>query len=51
MKRPQVVITLVLLGKNLEHGAKGRASEAIRSLLFTPRTATIVRERLRRQFP
>ncbi|HAI86878.1 MAG TPA: heavy metal translocating P-type ATPase, partial [Firmicutes bacterium] len=27
-----VVITLVLLGKNLERGAKGRASEAIRKL-------------------
>ena len=38
-----VVITLVLLGKNLEHGAKGRASEAIRKLAsLTPRTATIV---------
>ncbi len=39
-----VVITLVLLGKNLEHGAKGRASEAIRKLVsLTPRTATIMR--------
>jgi Cu+-exporting ATPase len=39
-----VVITLVLLGKNLEHGAKGRASEAIRKLAsLTPRTATIMR--------
>ena len=38
-----VVITLVLLGKNLEHGAKGRASEAIRKLAsLTPRTATVM---------
>lgn len=39
-----VVITLVLLGKNLERGAKGRASEAIRKLAsLTPRTATVMR--------
>ncbi len=39
-----VVITLVLLGKNLERGAKGRAGEAIRKLAsLTPRTATVMR--------
>lgn len=39
-----VVITLVLLGKNLERGAKGRASEAIRKLAsLTPRTAMVMR--------
>ncbi|MGB4338500.1 MAG: heavy metal translocating P-type ATPase [Bacillota bacterium] len=40
-----VVITLVLLGKNLEHLAKGRASEAIRKLAaLTPKTAMVVRD-------
>ena len=47
-----VVITLVLLGKNLEHGAKGRASEAIRKLAsLTPRTATIVRGEIEETVP
>ena len=39
-----VVITLVMLGKMLEAGSKGRTSEAIRRLLrLRPRTATIRR--------
>ena len=39
-----VVITLVLLGKNLEHTAKGRASDAIRKLAaLTPKSALLIR--------
>ncbi len=40
-----VVVTLILLGKYLEAVAKGRTSEAIRSLMaLRPQTARVVRE-------
>ena len=40
-----VLITLVLLGKLLENSAKGRTSEAIRSLMnVAPKTAIVVRD-------
>lgn len=39
-----VIITLVLLGKYLEHAAKGRASDAIKKLLqLAPKTARVKR--------
>ncbi|NWG16937.1 MAG: copper-translocating P-type ATPase [Chloroflexi bacterium] len=39
-----VIITLITLGKLLEARAKGRASEAIKSLIgLTPKTATLLR--------
>ncbi len=40
-----MIITLILLGRNLEAGAKGRASEAIRRLMkLEPKTARVVRD-------
>jgi Cu+-exporting ATPase len=40
-----VLITLVLMGKLLENAAKGRASEAIRTLMsVAPKTALVVRD-------
>ena len=39
------IITLILLGRNLEATAKGRAADAIRSLLdLQPKTALVVRD-------
>ncbi|MEA4884763.1 MAG: heavy metal translocating P-type ATPase [Clostridia bacterium] len=47
-----VVITLVLLGKNLEYAAKGRTSEAIRKLMaLSPKVATLITPDGERQVP
>lgn len=47
-----VVITLVLLGKNLEYRAKGRTSEAIRKLIaLSPKTASVLRPDGEAQIP
>jgi Cu+-exporting ATPase len=46
------VITLVVLGRWLEAGARGRTSEAIRRLVsLAPRTARVVREGVERDVP
>ncbi len=40
-----MIITLILLGRNLEAGAKGRASEAIRRLMkLQPNVARVIRD-------
>jgi Cu+-exporting ATPase len=47
-----VILTLVLLGKHLEEGAKGKASEAIRKLLsLRPKTARVVQEGEEKEIP
>ncbi|TBH20508.1 heavy metal translocating P-type ATPase [Thermus thermamylovorans] len=47
-----VILALVLLGKHLEEGAKGKASEAIRKLLaLRPKTARVVGEEGEREIP
>lgn len=40
-----VIVTLIMLGKYLEAGARGRTSEAIKKLIgLQPKTATVVRD-------
>jgi len=47
-----VIITLILLGNLLEHVSKGRASEAVRTLLdLQPRMAHVVREGIEVEVP
>ena len=47
-----VIITLILLGNLLEHISKGRASEAVRTLLdLQPRMAHVVREGIEVEVP
>jgi Cu+-exporting ATPase len=47
-----VILALVLLGKHLEEGAKGRASEAIRKLLaLRPKTARLVQDGEEKEIP
>jgi Cu+-exporting ATPase len=47
-----VILALILLGKHLEEGAKGRASEAIRKLLaLRPKTARLVRDGEEKEIP
>lgn len=47
-----VILALVLLGKHLEEGAKGKASEAIRRLLaLRPKTARVVQDGEEKEVP
>ncbi|WP_022799220.1 heavy metal translocating P-type ATPase [Thermus islandicus] len=47
-----VILALILLGKHLEEGAKGKASEAIRKLLsLRPKTARVVQEGEEKEIP
>jgi len=47
-----VILALVLLGKHLEEGAKGKASEAIRKLLaLRPKTARVVQDGEEKEVP
>jgi len=47
-----VILTLILLGKHLEEGAKGKASEAIRKLLaLRPKTARVVQDGEEKEVP
>jgi Cu+-exporting ATPase len=47
-----VIITLVLLGKMLEEGAKGRTSEAIKKLIgLQPKNASVIRDGLEVEVP
>jgi Cu+-exporting ATPase len=47
-----VILALILLGKHLEEGAKGRASEAIRKLLaLRPKTARLVQDGEEKEIP
>ncbi|GGN02381.1 copper-translocating P-type ATPase [Thermus composti] len=47
-----VILALILLGKHLEEGAKGKASEAIRKLLaLRPKTARVVQEGGEKEIP
>lgn len=47
-----VIITLIILGKYLEAGAKGRTSEAIKKLMgLQPKTARIIRDGLELDIP
>jgi len=47
-----IIITLILLGRYLEAGARGRASEAIRRLMeLRPRTARVIRDQQEVEIP
>nr|BAL57636.1 cation-transporting ATPase [uncultured Deinococcota bacterium] len=47
-----VILALILLGKHLEEGAKGKASEAIRKLLaLRPKTARVVQDGEEKEVP
>ena len=47
-----MILALVLLGKHLEEGAKGRASEAIRKLLaLRPKTVRVVQDGEEKEIP
>ncbi|WP_244362588.1 heavy metal translocating P-type ATPase [Thermus brockianus] len=47
-----VILALILLGKHLEEGAKGKASEAIRRLLaLRPKTARVLQEGEEKEIP
>ncbi len=47
-----LIITLVLLGKYLEAGAKGKTSEAIKKLMgLQPKTATVIRDGKETEIP
>ncbi|MCS6869559.1 heavy metal translocating P-type ATPase [Thermus sp.] len=47
-----VILALILLGKHLEEGAKGKASEALKRLLsLTPKTARVVGEGGEKEMP
>lgn len=47
-----VIVTLILVGRYIEHLAKGRASQAIRRLLqLQPRTALVVRDGETQEIP
>lgn len=47
-----IIITLIMLGKNLESGSKRRTSEAVRKLIkLRPATATILEGEIERKVP
>ncbi len=47
-----VIVTLILLGRVIEAGARGRAGDAVRALLgLQPRTARVVRDGIARELP